>query len=414
MSFINLPQLSWYGTKELRLSLPDRWDVETGNIEGYKQTAMKAKEIRTALDNPIGTKPLSELARGKKEVVILFDDTSRVTRSAEIVPHILDALAAVGIQDKNVRFVCALGSHGALNRIDFVKKLGEEVLERFPVYNHNPFGNCVNIGKTKTWGTEVAVNAEVMKCDLKIAIGMVVPHPSSGFGGGGKIILPGVSSIASIQHNHHCFYRDIRQMRDTMGVGLFDDNPMRLDIEEAAELAGLNFVVNCIVNEWGETVKIFAGALKPAYTQAVAEAKIHYLTPTLKEKDIAICNVFIKANESYMGSVIAYPALNQKGGDIVVLANAPEGMVVHYLLGPWGNACLGPEGQQTHLPKKVKRLIIYSEYPDLAGRGWFPDSDKVMYARQWSEVLQLLEADYPSSAKVAVFPNAEIQYAKYN
>ena len=85
-------------------------------------------------------------------------------------------------------------------------------------------------------------------------------------------------------------------------------------------------------------------------------------------------------------------------------ANAPEGMVVHYLLGPWGNDCLGPEGQQTHLPKKVKHFIIYSEYPDLAGRGWFPDSDKVMYAQQWSEVLQVLEADYPSSAKVAVFP----------
>ena len=234
MSFINLPQLSWYGTKELRLSLPDRWEVETGNIAGYKQAAMKAKEIRTALDNPIGTKPLSELARGKIEVVILFDDTSRITRAAEIVPHILDALATSGIQDKNIRFVCALGSHGALNRIDFVKKLGEEVLKRFPVYNHNPFGNCVNIGKTKTWATEVAINAEVMKCELKIAIGMVVPHPSSGFGGGGKIILPGVSSIAAIQHNHHCFYRDIRQMRDTMGVGLFDDNPMRLDIEEAA------------------------------------------------------------------------------------------------------------------------------------------------------------------------------------
>jgi nickel-dependent lactate racemase len=290
--------------------------------------------------------------------------------------------------------------------------LGEEVLERFPVYNHNPFGNCVSIGKTKTWGTEVAVNAEVMKCDLKIAIGMVVPHPSSGFGGGGKIILPGVSSFATIQYNHHCLYRDIRQMRDRMGTGLFDDNPMRFDIEEAAEMAGLDFIVNCVVNEWGETVKIFAGALKPAYAQVVAEAKTHYLTPTLKDIDIALCNVFIKANESYMGSVIAYPALSQKGGDIVVLANAPEGMVVHYLLGPWGNACLGPEGQQTHVPKKVKRLIIYSEYPDLAGRGWFPDSEKVMYSRQWSEVLKILEEDYPSSARVAVFPNAEIQYAK--
>jgi nickel-dependent lactate racemase len=412
MSLINLPQLSWYGTKELKLSLPDRWEVEIGNIAGYNRKKMKANEIRAALDNPIGTKALSELARGKKEVVILFDDTSRVTRAAEIVPHILAALASAGIRDKNIRFVCALGTHGALNRIDFVKKLGDAVLERFPVYNHNPFGNCVSAGKTKTWGTEVEINSEVMKCDLKIAIGMVVPHPTSGFGGGGKIILPGVSSFAAIRHNHHCFYQNYRQMRDRMGAGLFDDNPMRLDIEEAAELAGLDFIINCVVNEWGETVKIFAGALKPAYAQAIAEAKTHYLTPALKDKDIAICNVFIKANESYMGSAIAYPVLSQEGGDIVVLANAPEGTVVHYLLGPWGKDCLGPEGQQFHLPKKVKRIIIYSEYPDLAGRGWLPDSERVLYFKEWREVLKSLESDYPSSARVAVFPNAEIQYAK--
>jgi nickel-dependent lactate racemase len=69
------------------------------------------------------------------------------------------------------------------------------VLKRFPVYNHNPFNNCVPIGTTKTFGTEVSINAEVMKSDLKIAIGGIVPHGMTGFGGGGKIILPGVASF---------------------------------------------------------------------------------------------------------------------------------------------------------------------------------------------------------------------------
>ncbi|MDD5288554.1 MAG: lactate racemase domain-containing protein [Dehalococcoidales bacterium] len=413
MSLVRVPQLNWYGTKEFKLSLPDRWQVEVGSIAGYNQPAMKPADISAVLNSPIGTRPLNELARGKKEVVILFDDMSRITRSAEIVPHVLKALAEAGIKDKNIRFVCALGCHGTLTRIDFAKKLGEDILARFPVYNHNPFDNCVPIGKTKTYGTEVSVNMEVMKCDLKIAIGMVVPHPMSGFGGGGKIILPGVSSFATIQHNHHNTFRDMSQLKGKMGVGIFDENPMRFDIAEAAELAGLDFIVNCLINEWGETVKLFAGALKPAYAEAVSKAKLHYLTPKLTDKDIAISNGFIKANESNMGLTIAYQTVSRKdGGDVVVMANAQEGMVTHYLLGPWGKFINGPERQMPRIPANVKRVIIYSEYPDLAGRGWFPNTENVVFLQKWDEVLRVLEADYPSSAKVAVFPNAEILYTK--
>lgn len=411
MNSIVVPQLNWYGTKEFKVSLPDRWQVEVGHIAGYDRPALNPADIRTALEKPIGTLPLRQLARGKKEVVILFDDMSRVTRSAQIVPHVLDALAEAGIEDKNIRFICALGCHGALTRIDFAKKLGEDVLARFPVYNHNPFANCVPVGKTKTYGTDVLINAEVMKCDLKIAIGMVVPHPMSGFGGGGKIILPGVSAFSTIQYNHHNTFRDTRELKGKLGIGVFDENPMRFDIEEAAELAGLDFIVNCLINEQGETVRVFAGALKPTYAEAVKTAKAHYLTPTLRDRDIAISNGFIKANESNMGLSIAYPAISRNnGGDAVVMANAPEGMVTHYLLGPWGKELHGPERQAPHIPSHVKRVIIYTEYPDVAGRGWFPNAEKVMFLRKWADVLKTLEADYPSNAKVVIFPNAEIQY----
>lgn len=413
MNSIVVPQLNWYGTKEFNFSLPNRWQVEVGHIAGFNQPAVKPADIRAALEKPIGTLPLREFAHGKKEVVILFDDMSRVTRAAQVVPHVLEALAEAGIKDNHIRFICALGCHGALTCIDFTKKLGEDVLARFPVYNHNPFGNCVPVGKTKTYGTDVSINAEVMKCDLKIAIGMVVPHPMSGFGGGGKIILPGVSAFSTVHHNHHSTFRDMRELKGKLGIGVFDENPMRLDIEEAAELAGLDFIVNCLINEQGETVKVFAGALKPAYAEAVKIAKSHYLTPTIRDQDIAISNGFVKANESNMGLSIAYPAISRNnGGDAVVMANAPEGMVTHYLLGPWGRELHGPERQAPNIPSHVKRVIIYSEYPDVAGRGWFPNSEKVVFLRKWDDVLKTLEADYPSNAKVVVFPNAEIQYMK--
>lgn len=413
MNTISLPQFSWFDTKKYNISLPERWQVNIAHFAGYNLPALKTADIDAALEKPIGSRSLRELAEGKKEVVILFDDMSRVTRTYMFIPSVLKILADAGIADKNIRFVCALGCHGAHSRLEFVKKLGEDVLARFPVYNHNPFDNCVPVGKTKTYGTEVSVNAEVMKCDLKIAIGMVVPHPLSGYGGGGKIILPGVCSFATIQHNHRDTYLDIPRLGKKMGIGNFDENPMRLDIEEAAELAGLDFIVESLINEWGEPVKVFAGALKPAYAEAVKEAKTHYFTADPGEVDIAISNGFIKNNESYMGYPLASRAVSKHGGgDVVVMANAQEGMVVHYLLGSWGKFTDAPLRQKVGVSEKLKRVIVFSEYPDLAGNGWYPDAEKVVNVKNWGEVLKLLEADFPSSAKVVIFPNSEIQFTR--
>ncbi len=239
MNTISLPQLPWHGMKELKLSLPDSWQVELYHMAGWNRPAMKPEEIKAAITNPIGIAPIRELARGKNEVVIIFDDMTRATRLAEIAPFVLEELSKAGIPDNKIRFVCALGCHGAHNRLDFAKKLGEEILARFPVYNHNPFAHCTYVGTTNTYKTKVYINEEVMKCDLKIGIGLVVPHPASGFGGGGKIILPGVASYEAIEYNHRAALEDMTGYQDNppYGMGIFDNNPLRFDIEEVISKA---------------------------------------------------------------------------------------------------------------------------------------------------------------------------------
>ena len=414
VKILKLPQLAWYGTKELELPLADSWQVEMGYMAGYDRPALTSDQIKAAVTQKlIGTSPIRELAKGKKEVVIIFDDMTRVTRVADIVPFVLKELATAGIPDDRVRFIAALGCHGAMNRFDFIKKLGEETLARFPVYNHNPYANCTYVGTTNTFGTKVYVNEEVMKCDLKIAIGSVVPHPRSGFGGGGKIILPGVTSFETIQHNHKMFFKTLQEQGPTViGMGIFDHNPARIDIEEAATLAGLDVLINGVVNMWGETVAIFAGALKPAYAAAVQEAKTHYLTPRVNGKDIVIANTFAKANEAWIGLGIAYPALRAEGGDIVIIGNNPEGQVTHYLLGPFGETIWGPLRREQKIPQQVNRLIVYTEYSDLASRAWFGTRDKTLFIHKWDDVLQVLQEAHGKEARVVVYPNAEIQYCQ--
>lgn len=413
-NILRIPQLAWHGTEELQLPLPDDWQVEMGYMAGYNRPALSPEQIgETVTGKLIGTPPIRELAKGKKEVVIIFDDMTRVTRVAEIVPFVLEELGAAGIPDSNIRFIAALGCHGALNRLDFVKKLGEETLARFPVFNHNPYANCTYVGTTKTYGTRVCVNDEVMKCDLKIAIGSVVPHPSTGFGGGGKIILPGVTSFETIEYNHKMFRQaQLAKGPQYTGHGVYDGNLGRLDIEEAADLASLDVLINCIVNMWGETVAIYAGALRPAYEEAVKEAKPHYLTPKLAGKDIAIANAFAKANEAWIGQAITYPSLKPEGGDVVVIANHPEGQVTHYLLGPFGETIWGPLRRERKIPSQVDRLIVYTEYPDLSSRCWFGGKDRALFLHRWEDVLKVLREKNGAGATVAVYPNAEIQYSR--
>jgi len=397
--------------KTLELPLPDSWHIETYPMAGHNLPALTPEQVRAAVGDTIGIPPIRELARGKQQVAIIFDDMTRVTRTADIVPFVLEELADAGVSDDRIRFICALGCHGTYTREHFAKKLGEEVMARFPVYNHNAFGNCTYVGKTKTYGTEVHVNEEVMKCDLKIAIGSVVPHPMNGFGGGGKIILPGVTSFETTRQNHLSFYQTMAQPREQRiaGMGVFDDNPMRADVEEAAILARLDVMINCLVNTWGETTAIFSGALMPSYAAAAQAAKTHYLTPRADGKDIVIANTFAKSNEGFIGTAIAYGSVVE-GGDVVLIANAPDGQVTHYLLGPFGNTTFAPLGQGARAPQRVNRLIVFTEYPDLAGRSWFGESDKVLFLNKWGHVLQALEESHGADTKVAVYPNAEIQY----
>ena len=414
MSSIKLPQLAWYGAKELELAFPDDWPVKVYKFAGADRPAMKPEEIREAIANPIGTPPLRELARGKKEVVIIFDDMTRLTRSYDMVPFVLEELASAGIPDSSIQFICAVGAHMAWDRTLLEKKLGREVLARFPVYNHNPFNKCTYVGTT-SYGTAVYANGEVMKCDLKIAIGSVVPHPNSGFGGGGKIVLPGIVAMETLEHFHRqeFEFREKYPDKRLTGVGIFDENPLRLNIEEAATLVGLDMLIDCLVNTWGETVAVFAGALKLAYEAAVKAAKTHYLTPKPETENVVVANTYAKANESIMiGLNTAFKVANAEGGDVVLIANAPDGQVTHYLLGTVGKTTRCNIALAARVPQNVGHVIIYSEYPDLAGRAYIEKSDKVLFMDNWDDVRRALEKFHPSGARVAVLPGAEIQYCR--
>lgn len=414
MTVVKLLQYIWYNPREVEFHLPDSWHIEIYNIAGYNRPAMTSDEIKAAIASPIGMPPIREIAKGKKQVVILFDDMTRSTQVDRIAPFILGELAQACI-DSQIRFIAAIGTHGALDRTSLVKKLGEDIMARFPVYNHSPFANCTYVGTT-SYGTNVSVNAEVMSCDLKIGIGQIAPHIMTGFSGGGKIILPGVSSYETIEAHHGQTHEawKVKQRANAFHAGAsgaFKGNPMNADIQEAAKLAGLDVIIDSIVNMWGDTVALFAGALEPSYKAGVEAAKSHYFTPATQDNDIVIANAYTKASE-ILGSVLsAYPAVSRKGGDVVIIGNSPPGQAILYLLRSWGKTIGGSLYHPHQIPTHINHLIIYTEYPEANLFDSFTEPDKVLVLSNWHDVVRMLQEFHGAIAKVAVFPSADIQYS---
>jgi nickel-dependent lactate racemase len=124
---IKLPQLCWYDRCEFELDLPDSWNINLRRMKGDNNPKMSQDEMRTAFENPIGSDRIQELAKGKKKIVIIFDDLTRATRIFDIVPFVLEELQLAGIHDHQIRFICALGAHGALSLIEFQKNWGKKL-----------------------------------------------------------------------------------------------------------------------------------------------------------------------------------------------------------------------------------------------------------------------------------------------
>jgi len=410
MKKISIPSRLWYENREWELALPDRWQVDNLNSPGFDKPGLSPAQIREKIDRPLEGPTLEEMARGKKQAVIVFDDMTRPTPVKDVAPYVLESLHRAGMKKDQVRFIWALGTHGAYDMINARKKLGEEIVENYAVYNHDPFQNVVRVGRTPT-GVELWCNREFMSCDLKIGIGCITPHIHVGFGGGAKIVLPGVAGIESINQFHNQLYRDQRRA----GLGNFENNIMRAECDAAGDAVGLNFKVDCLVNRRGQITDLYAGPFRATHAAGAEDGKEHYAIPHVTGYDLAICNAYAKANESAIALFLSLMLLKPREGTAVLISDAPEGQVPHYVMRAWGSDYGGrhymPRSRK-FLPMILKKLIVMAPYPDRTGLDLICHVDDAIIVKTWPEVLAILEKDFPDPAKVAVVQDGTMQYMK--
>lgn len=396
-----------YFEEEMEITFPGNWEVIECRMAGHDKPALTDEEMRAALRSPIGSPRLSEMARGKQRVVILFDDPPKPTPSGRIAQFVLEELHEGGIRDDQIRFICAPGSHRPLSIQEFVMKLGEDIVSRYPIYNHNAYENVVEVGTTSR-GTPVRVNREYASCDLRVAIGSIIPHQSAGYGAGGKIILPGVAGIETIEYHHKTMRKE--PYGATIGVGKMDGNAFRLDIEEAARLADLHFKVDSVLNNRREVVGLFAGDFVAEHRAGVKLAREVYQTEMVGGADVLVSNAYPDEHQ-YNRAVWLAPTCLNEGGDLVVIGWSHEGQVVHQYTGRFGTEFGGRgwiAGNRSKPLARAGRVIILAPFlAEIDRMEW--GAEKVVWCRSWGEVMAELADRHGPGTRAVVYPYTPLQ-----
>ena len=293
----------------MELPFPASWQVEECRMAGHNAPPSTTINCATSSVRRSAPRRCGNWRRGRKQAVILFDDLTRPAPTWRILPMVLAELHAAGFTDDRIRLVGAFANHAVMSHEDFVKKLGAGVVRRYRVYNHNPFDHLVEVGTTSR-GTRVEINREVMACDLRIGIGGLIPHLAAGFGGGAKLVVPGVAGIATVDHNHRVLGRRSAAARasgPTRLLGNVDDSVVRQDLEEAVSMVGLDFKVDLLINQRREVVQVFAGQFMEQHRAGVAAAQRLYTTPLATECDVVVANTYPIENQATKGIWPAEP-----------------------------------------------------------------------------------------------------------
>ncbi len=400
---------SWYAKEEFSFTLPEGWKLLDARMRGGP--TLTDDQIRDRIGKPINSFPLRDLARGRRDACICIDDMTRPTEAFRILPIVLDELHEAGLSDDQIFIMVSLGTHRPLTRIDLMKKVGATVLRSVRIYNHNPYLNFTNVGTT-SFGTPVLVNSIFAAADLKISLGMIAPHSYAGFSAGGKIVLPGLASWETVLSNHKPASKILSGQ-----VGQIEGNTRRDEIDEAARMAGLEFSINVISNEKGETAEVFCGDVTEAWRAGGRRATQLYATDVPIGADIGIFNAFPKDTELLQ----ALNALNpwnpgagrkdvvRDGGSIVVITAASEGHGWLGLINPGAplhqRRDKHPVYQQMLANRKLyflspnlSRVDLMEHYPP-----------EVTVLPTWEELLVELQKRHAGDTTVAFFPSAPLQ-----
>lgn len=255
-----------------------------------------------------------------RSIGIAIPDITRYNISSKVLPLLIDEFRKIDVRE--VKIIIGSGLHRAASQED-IKSLIPPFPMKVKVISHNPFDvtQLVYVGETIR-GTPILINRHFIESDVKIVIGTIEPHQFAGFTGGAKGVVIGLGGYETIKSNHAL----LREPNARLGV--LEGNPVREDIDEAGEIAGIDLMINCVLNERKEIIDLFIGDINREYRRGVELVK-QISTVKSPEVDIAIVSPggFPKDIDMYQSQKALSHAepIVRDGGIIILTAECCEG-----------------------------------------------------------------------------------------
>ena len=269
-----------YGKGTQEVVLPDKNVLGILESNPIPPGPRGEEEVRRALEEPIGAPPMQEVFHPGEKIAIITSDITRPCPTAVILPLVLDKLYLAGVSPEDITLVFALGGHRHHTEEERRRLAGERAWKEIRCVDSDP-DDCVCLGQTSR-STPVEITRVVAEADRRICLGNIEYHYFAGYSGGGKAIMPGVSTRAAIQANHS------RMIQPEAHAGRLEGNPVREDIEEAAALCGVDYIVNVVLDEHKEIVRAVAGDSVLAHREGCAFLDTLYGTKISQRADIVL------------------------------------------------------------------------------------------------------------------------------
>lgn len=331
-----------YGKKGLDVDFDDQWQAQVVEPEYVPGLPDPAVALLEALQNPIGSAALAGLVNPGDRVGIIVNDITRATPNELILGAILKALAFM--PRDNITLFIALGTHREDTPVELESILGKEFARGYRIVQNNAFDTStqVYLGETSL-GHPIWINAELMKCDVKILTGFIEPHFFAGFSGAGKAVMPGMGGIQTILGNHCA--SNIAHPNATWGHTW--GNPIWEEVREVALKVKSTFLVNVTLNRDKDITGIFAGDLDAAHARGVEFARQTAMVPVEQYFDVVVTT-----NSGYPLDLNLYQTVKgmsaaaqvvRPGGVILVASECWDGIPAHGLYGELLRQSSGPD-----------------------------------------------------------------------
>ncbi len=311
-----------YGKGVQNVEVPEKNLLAILTANEMEHERRGADAVKYALENPIGSPRLKEIAKPGQKVVVITSDISRPLPSYDVLPDVIDELNAAGVPDEDITVVFALGSHRPHTEEERKRLAGDYAFGKVRCIDSDP-DDCIHMGSSSN-GTPFDFTRTVAEADLRVALGNIEFHYFAGYSGGVKALMPGVSTPAAIQCNHSLM------VSPDACAGKLEGNPVRQDLEEALNVCPIHFIVNAVLDEHKHIVYAVAGDVITAHRAGCAYLDKMYRKPIPQRADIVLVSQGGAPKDANLYQT--QKALDnakhavKKGGTMIVIGACNEGL----------------------------------------------------------------------------------------